>query len=351
MMRPCGVFNADYHQDKAILRTPQQWGLLLISLVFIFAVFPRVVPSEYVSLVMFMGIFVIALQGLNIILGYAGQISVGHAAFMAVGAYTSAILVAKVHLPFLLSLVLAGVVAALVGMLFGAPSVRIKGFYLALCTLAAHFIIIYVINNWTSLTGGPYGMTVPAASVAGIELKSAESYYYLVMALLVVLTFLAVNISRSKAGRAFIAIRDNDIAAEVMGINIFRYKLLAFGIGTFYAGIAGALMAHQWGFINTDYFQLMHSIWYLGLLVVGGLGSNLGPIFGGVIYHGLGYVIDSYFPLLAEAIPFGRAEHFATLGLLVYALVIILSLVFEPRGLAHRWHIFKASYRLFPFSY
>jgi branched-chain amino acid transport system permease protein len=167
----------------------------------------------------------------------------------------------------------------------------------------------------------------------------------------VVLTFLAVNITRTKAGRAFIAIRDNDIAAEVMGINIFRYKLLAFAIGTFYAGIAGALMAHQWRFINTDYFQLMDAIWYLGMLVVGGLGSNLGPIFGAVVYRGLGYAVDSLSPTLAEAIPFGHPEQFAIFGLFVFSLVIILFLIFEPRGLAHRWHIFKASYRLFPFSY
>jgi branched-chain amino acid transport system permease protein len=298
-----------------------------------------------------MGIFVIAFHGLNIITGYAGQISVGHAAFMGVGAYASAILMAKVHLPFLLALLLAGVVAAVVGAVCGAPSVRIKGFYLALSTLAAHFIIIYVINNWKSLTGGPYGMTVPSASIAGVALKSTESYYYLVMVITVVMTFLAVNITRTKAGRAFIAIRDNDIAAEVMGINIFRYKLLAFAIGNFYAGIAGALMGHQWRFVNTDFFPLMDAIWYLGMLVVGGLGSNLGPIFGAFVFRGLGYVVDSYFPVLAEIIPGGRAEQFATLGLLAYAVVIILFLMFEPRGLAHRWHIFKAKYRLFPFSY
>lgn len=351
MMRPCGVFNVDYHQDRAIVRTPLQWALLLIFMGFMLFLFPSVVPKVYVSLVSYMGIFVIAFQGLNIITGYAGQISVGHAAFMGVGAYASAILMAQVHLPFLLALLLAGIIAAGIGAFFGAPSVRIKGFYLSLCTLAAHFIIIYIISNWKSLTGGPYGMTVPPASVAGVVLKSTVSYYYLVMAITVVMTFLAVNITRTKAGRAFIAIRDNDIAAEVMGINIFRYKLLAFAIGTFYAGIAGALMAHQWRFVNTDYFPLMDAVWYMGMLVVGGLGSNLGPIFGAVIYRALAYIVDSYFPILATIIPWGRAEQFATLGLLVYAVVIILFLIFEPRGLAHRWHIFKAKYRLFPFSY
>lgn len=351
MMRPCGVFNVQYPQDMAIVRTRLQWALLLIFVGFMLFLYPRMVPSVYVSLVTYMGIFVIAFHGLNIITGYAGQISVGHAAFMGVGAYTSAILMAKVHLPFLLALLLAGVIAALIGTFCGAPSVRIKGFYLALSTLAAHFIIIYVLNNWKSLTGGPYGMTVPTASIAGMSLKSTESYYYLVMAITVVMTFFAVNITRTMAGRAFIAIRDNDIAAEVMGINIFRYKLLAFAIGTFYAGIAGALIAQEWRFINTDFFPLMDAIWYLGMLVVGGLGSNLGPIFGAIVYRGLAYVVDSYFPVLATMIPWGHAEQFATLGLLVYASVIILFLIFEPRGLAHRWHIFKAMYRLFPFSY
>jgi branched-chain amino acid transport system permease protein len=351
MTRPCGVFNVDYHQERAIVRTRLQRMMLLIFLGFMLFLFPRVVPNVYVSLVSYMGIFVIAFQGLNIITGYAGQISVGHAAFMAVGGYTSAILVAKVHLPFPLALLLAGVVAAAIGAVFGAPSVRIKGFYLALCTLAAHFIIIYIISNWKSLTGGPYGITVPPASVAGVALKSTESYYYLVMVMTVVMTFFALNITRTKAGRAFIAIRDNDIAAEVMGINIFRYKLLAFAIGTFYAGIAGALIAHQWRFVNTDFFPLMDAVWYLGMLVVGGLGSNLGPIFGAVVYRGLAYIVDSYSPVLATMIPWGHAEQFATFGLLVYATVIILFLMFEPRGLAHRWHLFKARYRLFPFSY
>jgi len=127
--------------------------------------------------------------------------------------------------------------------------------------------------------------------------------------------------------------------------------LLAFAIGTFYAGIAGALIAQQWRFINTDFFPLMDAIWYLGMLVVGGLGSNLGPIIGAVVYRGLAYVVDAYFPVLAETIPWGQAEQFAALGVLVYAVVIILFLMFEPRGLAHRWHIFKTRYRLFPFSY
>jgi branched-chain amino acid transport system permease protein len=350
MRYPCGIFNVDYPQDKAIIRTWQQWVLLIGFLVFLFT-FPLFGGTYLVAVALMIGILVIVFHGLNIVLGYAGQISIGHVAFMGLGGYTSALVVSKLGFPFLLGLLAGGLVAAFAGIIVGAPSLRIKGFYLCLSTLAAHFITIYIINNWASLTQGTRGLRVPPASIRGIVFDRPERYYLIVMAVAVVITMLTVNITRSKIGRAFIAIRDNDIAAELMGINIFYYKLLAFGISAFYAGVGGALFAHYVTFISTDHFTMTNAVWYLGITVVGGLGSNLGPIFGALVFSLLQELTAWAAPLLEKVVPLGSANIFGSIGAMVFSLVIILFLIFEPRGLSHWWHRIKARFYEFPFSY
>jgi branched-chain amino acid transport system permease protein len=350
MSLPCGTANYTYDQDMAIVRTRLQWVLFIAFLIFIIT-FPLYSSRYLLGIANLIGITVIAVTGLNILTGYCGQLSIGHAGFVAVGAYTSAILTGKFEVPFLLGLLCAGLVAGLIGLVFGIPSLRVRGFYLAISTIAAQFIIIYVINHWSSLTGGFLGLKVPYASIAGYTFRSESSQFYLIVAVCALCIFFAKNVSRTRLGRAFAAVRDNDLAAEVMGVNLFYYKLLAFFIGCFMAGIAGSLLAHWTGSISTEHFTLADSILYVGMIIIGGLGTALGPIFGVVFMRMLDVAVTRLSPALQATFP-GLSSGFTTgIAPMLFGLAIILFLIFEPRGIAHRWALFKGSYRLWPFPY
>ena len=346
---PAGTRNYTYAQDMAIFRTKTHWVLLAALLVILFTA-PLYWGNYWLGVANLICITIIAATGLNILTGYCGQLSIGHAGFIAVGAYTSAVLTNRLELPFLVGLICAGLVAGLVGMIFGIPSLRVKGFYLAISTIAAQFIIIWVINHWTSVTGGFDGISVPPASIDGINFVSQTSQFYLILAITIIVIFAAKNLARTRVGRAFVAVRDRDLAAEVMGINLFRYKLIAFFIGCFLAGIAGSLLAHWIGFMNAENFTLMDSVLYIGMIIIGGLGTATGPIFGVIFIRMLQQGITFIAPVLEN--PFTLPAGFTTgIGPMVFGLAIILFLILEPRGLAHRWQLFKAAYRLWPFSY
>lgn len=351
MSLPCGTRNYTYAEDMAILRTKTHWVLFIAFLALLFAS-PLYLSNYWLGVANLIGITLIAAIGLNLLIGYCGQLSIGHAGFMAVGAYTAAIFTNRLHLPFLVGLVSSGFVAGVVGLIFGIPSVRVKGFYLAITTIAAQFIIIWVINHWSEVTGGFIGIKVPYASLGGFVFSSEASQFYLIMTIVVLVTFLAKNLARTRVGRAFVAVRDNDLAAEVMGINLFYYKLLAFFIGCFLAGIAGALLAHWVGFMNAEFFSLSESILYIGMIIIGGLGSTLGPILGVVLIRLLQQVLSlEVVPFLERTFSMLPAGFASGVTPMVFGLVIILFLLFEPRGLAHRWMLIKSSYRLWPFSH
>jgi branched-chain amino acid transport system permease protein len=347
---PSGVFQERYAQDMAILRTKTQWVFLLAFLVLIFTM-PLYASNRVITIVTIMGITIISVLGLNILTGYCGQISIGHAGFMAVGGYVSAILTAKLGWPFWAALPCAGLGAGLVGIFFGLPSLKIKGFYLIMATVAAQFIIIWVILQFYGVTGGADGMSVPKPAIGSFAFESKASYFYLVIVLTCLAVYFAKNIVRTRAGRAFIAIRDNDLAAEVMGVNLWVYKLTAFFIGCVYAGVSGALLIHYFGFISTVNFPFINSVWYLGMLIVGGMGSTTGVIFGVVALKLLDEGVTIFGPTLASIFPAIAAQAAASLGLIMRGLVIIIFLIFEPRGLVHRWEIVKSYYRRWPFSY
>jgi len=347
---PAGIRNFGYATDMAIFRTKTHWALLLALLVILFTA-PLYWGNYWLGVANLIGITIIAAIGLNILTGYCGQLSIGHAGFIAVGAYTAAVLTNRLELPFLVGLISAGLTAGLIGLIFGIPSVRVKGFYLAITTIAAQFIIIWVINHWSSVTGGFTGISVPLASIGGFVFKSEASQFYLIITITIICIFFAKNLVRTRVGRAFIAIRDNDLAAEVMGINLFRYKLLAFFIGCFLAGIAGSLLAHWIGFMNAEQFSLTESILYIGMIIIGGLGTTIGPILGAVFIRLLQQVLTvQVVPFLEStvALPAGFASGVTPM---LFGLAIVLFLVLEPRGLAHRWMLFKSAYRLWPFSY
>ena len=331
----------------AIFRTRLHWGMLFAFLIFLFTC-PLFFSDRILTIMTMIGIAIISVHGLNILTGYCGQISIGHVGFMAVGAYTSAILTAKLGWPFWAALPCAALAAGMAGLIFGLPSLKIKGFYLIMATIAAHFIIIWLVLQLQNITGGADGLAVPKPKIGSIVLKSKASYFYLVMIIACLATLLAKNIVRTRAGRAFVAIRDNDLAAEVMGISLWSYKLQAFFIGCVYAGVAGALLVHYYGFASVDQFPFMDSVWYLGMLIVGGMGSTAGAIFGAVSLKLLDELVTIVGPILSAAV---AAQAAASLALITRGLVIILFLIFEPRGLAHRWGMIKAYYRLWPFSH
>ncbi|MBW1679828.1 MAG: branched-chain amino acid ABC transporter permease [Deltaproteobacteria bacterium] len=350
MPLPSGIYNVTYKEDMAILRTWCHWVWLIAFLAFL-ALIPAFATRSQLNTLITIACSVIAVHGLNLLTGYCGQISMGHSAFVAVGAYTSAIFCNNLGFSFWIAMPLAGLSAGLAGLVFGGPSLRVKGFYLAITTLGAQFIILFVIIHLPSLTGGVRSLDVPPPSLFGYLIETDYSYYYLAMPMAVITTYLVKNISRTGVGRAFVAIRDNDLAAEGMGIALFYNKMLAFFLGCFFAGISGSVYAHYLQTINIEYFTLMDSIWYLAMLIVGGLGQTMGPIFGVIFMVVLRNLIMETAPLISRAVPVLGIEFGAAMSLVVLGLVIMFFLVFEPRGLAHRWEIIKTKFRLYPFPY
>jgi len=267
------IMRKNYMQDIRLFKfkSTLAWYLLLIAVLLLA---PLVVDTYSVSLMNLIGIYVIVALGLNLLTGYTGQISLGHAAFFAIGAYTSAILTGKFGVPFWMALPAAGVLAALVGVFVGLPALRLKGLYLAIATMGFAFIVEEIIVQWEGLTNGVNGINVVRPTLGPFNFTTDESYYYLVLFTVLLMIIILKNILRTSTGRAFIAIRDSEIAAESMGINLAIYKTAAFGISAFYAGIGGCLFAHFMLFIGPENFDFMVSISFLVMILLGGLGRS-----------------------------------------------------------------------------
>jgi branched-chain amino acid transport system permease protein len=348
-MRPCGVFDKSYALDIAIIRTWQHWAILISALLLLY-LFPLFGSYYLVSFINLLSISIIVVLGLQIVSGFCGQISFGQAAFMAVGAYTSSILTIRYGISFWLALPLSGIMAGAVGIIGGAPSLRIKGMYLAMATIAIHFVVIWLILHM-QITGSFKGLYPQPPSIGGFEFDTDERMFYIIVTVMMIMTYAARNLMRSKVGRAFVAIRDNDLAGEVMGVNLYYYKLLAFFISCFYAGVAGSLWAHLITVVNAEQFTLLHALEYVGMLIIGGMGSVPGVFFGVLFIRILNELVMFASPALAKAVPWLGSSPAASLGLIAFGLAMAVFLVFEPRGLAHRWEIFKSSYRLYPFAH
>ena len=311
--------------------------------------FPLVATSYWLDVCNRVGIAVIAALGLNILTGFTGQISLGNAAFLSVGAYTTAWLAGK-GVPFIVAMYAAGLVTALVGMVFGIPSLRLKGLYLAMATLAAHFVIEFVASHWESVTGGVNGISIPSPKIGPLVLASDRQLYFLALPVAATLLLFARNLFRTKVGKAFVAIRDQDISSEVMGVNVFRYKLLSFAVSSFYVGVAGSLLAYQARIISPENFPISVAIDQLGMIIIGGLGSLLGSVFGAVFITLLPELLRLVTGALASSFP-ELTTLFASVKLGVFGLAIVLFLIFEPDGMAARWHHIKNYWKLYPFSY
>lgn len=344
----CGDFKDTYVRDDAIFQSVfvKVWLFLLIVFLLIFPF----LANEYVLYIAnLIGIAIIGAQGLNLLTGFTGQISLGHAAFIGVGAYTSAILITRVGIPFWWTVPMAGIMSAFVGVIIGIPSLRIKGLYLAIATIAAQFIFEYVFMTWESMTHGIRGINVPDPELFGFQFDTERKFYFITLFFVVVGTLYARNLIRTRVGRAFIAIRDRDLAAELMGINLFRYKLTSFAISSFYAGVAGSLWVSFMNIVTPEHFPLTLSIEYLAMIIVGGLGSVLGSIYGAI-----------FMVLVPEILKFGTDfikdipafQHiFAPMREVVFGALIVFFLIFEPRGLAEIWRRMKNFFLLWPFSY
>jgi branched-chain amino acid transport system permease protein len=352
--RESGVFKTSYAADMALYPLPiARWAVVAIVLLFA-VVLPLSLDEYYLSIINLSLIAVVGALGLNILVGYTGQISVGHAAFMSVGAYTAANLAVHLNLPFWVTLPAGGLMAALIGAIVGIPSLRIKGLYLAIATLAGQLIIEWIINHTPAISGGAQAsIEVPRPVIAGYELKTQGQLYFFLLFFAAVATLATLNLVRSRVGRAFVAIRDQDIAAEIIGVNIFRYKLLAFAISSFYAGVCGVLYTYYFGIANYEAFQIGVSIDYLAMIIIGGLGSVLGSIFGAIFVTMLPIVIRLVMePLGGLFFDSGELSSIiASTRLVIFGCLIIFFLVVEPEGLNRLWRNIRNYFRVWPFSY
>ena len=271
----------DYYEDVRLLTSKTTAVWLTVFIISVIA-YPFLAPNYHIYLVNLMAVNVIVALGLNILVGYTGQISLGHAGFLAIGAYATILLITKLSFPFLIAILLGGLIAAGFGFLLGLPALRLEGPYLAIATLGFGMAVTQLIGR-IPLFGGHMGLQAPALEIGPILVKGDRGIYVVIMIFAILMTFAARNIIRTRVGRAFTAIRDSDIAAEALGVNIAYYKTLAFALSAFYTGIAGGLLAFVLGFINPHAFDLILSIMFLIMVLVGGPGSILGSIIGAVL--------------------------------------------------------------------
>lgn len=331
------------HADA--LRLVRHWtqALPLAALVAVLALAPQLVGAYWVGQATFVLIYAIAGLGLMVLAGYTGLISIGHAAFFGVGAYVQALAVGA-GLPFVVGLAAAPLLAAALGVVVGLPALRVKGIYLAIATLAFGFIVEEVFVRWESVTGGNHGILVPRPMLFGINWATAENWHYVTLACAILATWAVLNLTRSATGRAFVAVRDSEISAQSMGVNLAATKTTAFAVSAALVGLAGALYAHKIRFISPEQFGVFQSIDLLLIVVIGGLGSIHGAFFGAVVLIALPQLIAVGKDFLPPAI--GQA---AGLQAFVYGAILVLVVLYEPTGLYGRWRKIRAWFELFPF--
>ncbi len=340
-----GTLKESYVADATLFdsRTQKVWLAVGAALL---VLFPFMASDYWLYLACLVSINVASASGLNILTGYTGLLSMGQAAFMGLGAYTVAIMQTQLGTPFLLNIVCGGVVAMLGGLVVGIPSLRVKGLYLAIATIAASFIAHFLFANF-SITGGTGGLSVPPATLFGLPLDTSFRLYWLIVPVTLLMLLGAANLFRTRIGRAFIAIRDRDISAEVLGIPLLRYKLLSFGLSSFYAGVAGGLWAYFFRVVTPESFPLLMSIFFLAAIIVGGMGSILGGILGAVFMT----MVPELLKLVFDWLPGGSdlTVFLSPVRTIIFGLLIIGFLVFEPQGLAEVWRRMRRFFHLWPF--
>lgn len=349
-MDPSGIFFTSHAGDRSLVRTRAQW-ICLLALLLVLATLPWWASERWISIGYATFITAVAVIGLQICTGYAGQINLGQSAFMGVGAYGAALAMGA-GWNAVAALLIGGAGAALFGVMFGLTAARIKGFYLALTTIAAqalfHFLVLNLPSSWL---GGAGGLHVESVSVFGLSLNNDRAIYWFSLLVLLVMTIGAFGIVRSRHGRSFEAVRDDDVAAGMMGIPVAATKARAFLVSAFYAGVAGGLWVVALRHVSVEQFTLFNAIWMIAMMIVGGLGSIVGALIGTVLIQLAREGVTSLGPSVIQWVPaVGQDFVFAAMNVLL-GTVIILFLLFEPKGVMHRVQITKKAYRLWPFPY
>jgi branched-chain amino acid transport system permease protein len=344
----------DYYEDIQLFTSGVVVFWFAAFMVFL-AAFPFLFKNYYVYVANYMAINIITVVGLNLLVGYTGQISLGHSGFFAIGAFLTVVLIGKLNVPFVLALPAAALIAALFGFVLGLPALRLEGPYLAIATLGFGLTITQVIGK-IQLFGGRQGLHAPALTIGPWHLDTDREFYYLLMTITVLMVVGARNLMRTRVGRAFISIRDADIAAETVGVNLVFYKTLAFALSAFYAGVAGGLYAFVLRFIEPELFNLFMSVMFLTMAVVGGLGSMMGPIAGAALLSLLDLQLRNILgiPYLGEWLRALSQSYFTLTGvsniqLIVFGLILILIMVFEPLGIFGIWIRAKKYWKTWPF--
>ncbi|MQA61312.1 MAG: branched-chain amino acid ABC transporter permease [Actinophytocola sp.] len=344
-----GVHHRSYASELTLRHThAEKFRLLLIALAV--CALPFVVTPYWLTIANQIGIAVIGAIGLNILVGYTGQISLGQGGFLAVGAYTSAVLHIRAELPVPVCIVLAVLTTAVIGAFFGIPALRLKGLYLAIATLASQEIILFTVRTWDAVTGGTDAITLPRLELAGFVFRKDFHWYWIIAGLAILAVITGRNLFRTGLGRSFMAVRDHDIAASAMGVDVTRAKVMAFAISSAYAGLAGALTAHYTGIVTWERFTLQVSVLYLAIIIVGGLGSIAGSVYGAIFMITLPALLTRFGQDIQSSWP-DAAQKMPAVQVVVFGLVIVLFLIFEPRGLNRIWHRMKDYVRFWPFRY
>lgn len=341
-----GNLKSNYAADEAVLRSwPLRWGFWLTVAILLVA--PMFMSGYQLYLASQAALYTIAIVGLNVLTGYTGLISLGHGAMVGVGAYTTAVLASRYGLPIWVCLPSSMAMTVGVGLLFGLPSLRIRGLYLTIATIAANFIIIFVLEHWASVTGGDSGITMPPANVLGMEIVDETQKYYLILPFAILSILFAQNLFRTRIGRAFIAIRDGDLSAEILGVNLVKFKLYSFAVASALAGLAGSLFSYKFLAITPVLFELPISIQMLAALVIGGVASTLGPVFGAIFIVMVPEAVKSILSIVSGG-DMTYAEYTAPASTLAYGLLIIGFMMFESQGLTALWNRFWRFVNLWP---
>lgn len=360
---PCSVYHQDYAQDHRWWQTKFIKRKMILLFVILFVVIPLVADSYLLSICNLIGYTVLGALGVQLLIGFCGQITLGHAAFIAVGAYTSTLLILEFPWPkfmtdygiaYPVSIIIAAVVSGIWSVLFGLPCARVKGFYLILTTMAAQFITVdFIITQYVSQIGGrgqAFSLPPGTIKVGPWVIDSDLKVYFIMLILVILCVIIMVNLLRSSVGRAWVAIRDNDISAEVMGINVFKYKLMAFYVAGFIGGIAGAFWVSNLAAISPEHFPWFWSLWLVGVILIGGVGSIHGAVFGSIFMVVVMEVLQLAVIPLADIYP-KLLMDFLYIKEAAFGLAICVFMIFEPNGLAYRWWQMKNYFNLWPFSY
>jgi branched-chain amino acid transport system permease protein len=346
--RASGYFRTGYGQDLALLQTRTE-RISLVVFLLILAGFPFVASPFALDLACQVFLASVGALSLMLLTGYAGQISLGHAGLIAAGAFTTGILAREIHAPFWITLPASAVTGIVLGFVFGLPSLRLRGLYLAVSTLALHFVVIYLGGEYETKRGFSTGIIVEPPSLAGFRLSGGRIWYFILLAAAAISLLICINLLRSRSGRAFRAVHARETVAEALGISIAGYKLLAFVISSSMTSVAGCLFAYYRGFVSVEAFDLFLTIQYVAMIIIGGMGSLLGALLGAAFVTLFPYAIEALLHLLPN---FERlAGDIFAVNYASFGLVMILFLVFEPLGLVGIWHRLQNYFLLWPFRY